>query len=64
MQVWWVYEFCLPLGVSDLAMFGFSLLIFAVVALMQLAHTVTTMTRASKQDDEIEQLAVKFSHKK
>ena len=57
-------NFAYLLGVSDLALFGFSLLIFAVVALMQLAHTVTTVTRASKQDDEIEQLALKFSHKK
>ena len=52
------------LAVSDPALVGFSLLIFAVVAVMQLAHTITTMTRASRHDDEIEQLALKFSHKK
>jgi len=52
------------LGVSDVALYGFSILAITVVAVMQLVHTVATMTRASKQDDEIEQLALKFSHKK
>jgi hypothetical protein len=52
------------LAVLDPALVGFSLFTFAVVALMQLAYTITTMTRASRRDDEIEQLALKFSHKK
>ena len=52
------------LAVPDLALYGFSLLMITVVALMQLAYAITTMTRASKHDDEIEQLALKFSHKK
>ena len=52
------------LAVSDLALWGFSFLMITVVAMMQLAHAITTMTRASKHDDEIEQLAMKFSHKK
>ena len=52
------------LGVADLALYGFSLLVIAVLGVTQLIHAIATMTRASKQEDEIEQLALKFSHKK
>jgi|RhiMethySRZTD1v2_1073278.scaffolds.fasta_scaffold328264_2 hypothetical protein len=52
------------LGSADLALLGFSVLAIAVMGVMQLIHAIATMTSPSKQDDENEQLALKFSHRK
>jgi hypothetical protein len=52
------------MGVADLALLGFSIVTIVVVGLMQMIHAIATLANPSKQEDEIEKLALKFSHKK
>jgi hypothetical protein len=43
----------------------FSFLLFAMLGVMLLCYIITaTLAQVSKQRDEVEQLALKFSHKK
>jgi hypothetical protein len=51
--------------VLDAASYFLSLLLLAVFGVMLLCYTIAaTMAHASKQQDDMEQLALKFCHKK